>query len=127
MERDVLIVAGFGFASAATAESLQDVYNRAARDHFVTALATAVDKAVHPALTALAADLHLPVLRVDAAALQTARTLTQSQRSATERGTGSVAEAAALATAGSDARLIAPRHISADRLATCAVAIGGQT
>ncbi|MCL6284105.1 cobalamin biosynthesis protein [Ruegeria sp. 2012CJ41-6] len=122
-----MIVAGFGFASAATAESLHDVYHRAARDHFVTALATAEDKAAHPALSALAADLHLPVLRVGAAALSAARTLTQSHRSATERGTGSVAEAAALAGAGPDARLIAPRHISTDRLATCAVAIGGQT
>ncbi|MDP5216909.1 cobalamin biosynthesis protein [Ruegeria sp. 2205SS24-7] len=122
-----MIVAGIGFASAATAESLHDVYQRAAQDHFVTALATADDKAAHPALTALAADLHLPVLRVEADALSATRTLTQSQRSATERGTGSVAEAAALAAAGPDARLIAPRHISTDRLATCAVAIGGQT
>ncbi|MEX0350281.1 MAG: cobalamin biosynthesis protein [Paracoccaceae bacterium] len=122
-----MIVAGFGFSSAATAESLHDVYHRAAGGHFVTALATAQDKAAHPALTAFAAKLHLPVLGIPAPDLGAARTLTQSRRSATERGTGSVAEAAALAAAGPDARLIAPRHISTDRLATCAVAIGGQT
>ena len=43
---------------------------------------------------------------------------------------GSVAEAAALAAAGPGARLLAPRMISADRMASCALAMSlpeGQT
>ncbi|ENO84722.1 hypothetical protein C666_16775, partial [Thauera linaloolentis 47Lol = DSM 12138] len=40
------------------------------------------------------------------------------------RGCGSVAEAAALAAAGQGARLLAIRHISPDRSATCAIAQG---
>ncbi|WP_425043316.1 cobalamin biosynthesis protein [Primorskyibacter sp. S87] len=122
-----MIVAGLGFSSSASSESLHDVYLSASGDHFVTALATASDKVDHPALVALAAELHLPIHPVSTNALTSARTLSQSQRSQTERGTGSVAEAAALSAAGPDARLVSPRHISSDRLATCAVAIGGQT
>lgn len=122
-----MIVAGFGFSSTATAESLHDVYRAAASDHHVMMLATAADKCSHPAFVALAAELHLEICPVSPAQLEAAHPLTQSVRSQTERGTGSVAEAAALAAAGPDARLVTTRHISTDRLATCAVAIGGQT
>ncbi|MEX0368303.1 MAG: cobalamin biosynthesis protein [Ruegeria sp.] len=122
-----MIVAGFGFSSSATAASLIDAYRAAAIDHAVTELATSEDKATHPAFADLAMKFSLTIHPVSRAALEAAEPTTQSQRSLTERNTGSVAEAAALAAAGPGARLVSTRHISTDRLATCAVAIGGQT
>ena len=122
-----MIVAGFGFSSSATGQSLHDAFLAASAGQIVTALATASDKADHPAFADLASRLQLPVHPVPQAALEAARPATQSPRSLSERGTGSMAEAAALAAAGSGARLVSTRHISTDRRATCAVAIGGQT
>ena len=92
-----------------------------------TTLIAAGQRLRAPDLAALAAELHLDIKPVSPAQLEAAQPLTQSARSQTERGTGSVAEAAALAAAGPDSRLVSTRHISTDRLATCAVAIGGQT
>ena len=51
-------------------------------------------------------------------------TRTQSAASLATYGTGSVAEAVALAAAGQDAKLIATRIISPDGQATCALAEG---
>ncbi len=48
--------------------------------------------------------------------------LTRSERVAERFGTGSVAEAAALAAAGPGARLVAPRVVSTDGMATAAIA-----
>ena len=86
------------------------------------ALATAADKADAPALQALSRETRLPVIAV--ADLSGQPTATHSPRVAALKGTGSVAEAAALAAAGAGARLIAPRVISADRMATAALAQG---
>ncbi len=122
-----MIVAGLGFSSAATAESLRSAYDGAAADLAVDALATAADKQGHPALTELAKTLALPLHLVAPDDLAGQRTLTCSNRSRATHGTGSVSEASALAAAGQGARLLAPRQISHDRLATCAIAIGGQT
>ena len=122
-----MIVAGFGFSTAATAASLRDAFDAAVGDARVSALATAEDKVGHAPLVALAQDLGLPLRGIGSEALESAETLTESSRSQSERATGSVAEAAALAAAGPEARLKAARSISSDRLATCAVAIGGQT
>lgn len=117
-----MIVAGFGFRASATVSSLEDALDRTDRALEVHALATAKDKADTPAFAALAALLGLPVLRIDSTALRAQQTVTQSPDSIAARGTGSVAEAAALAAAGPGARLIAPRVVSADRMATCALA-----
>ncbi|TMV09627.1 cobalamin biosynthesis protein [Ruegeria sediminis] len=122
-----MIVAGFGFATSATGKSLHEAYLAASEGQAVTALATATDKAEHPAFAELAGRLQLPVHSVPQAALEAINTPTKSGRSISERGAGSVAEAAALAAAGPGARLVSTRHISTDRRATCAVAIGGQT
>lgn len=113
-----MIVAGLGFRKAATVASLRDALARAggAPD----ALATAADKAEAPALQALSRETRLPVIAVPDLTGQP--TATNSARVAALKGTGSVAEAAALAAAGPDARLIAPRVISADRMATAALA-----
>lgn len=90
----------------------------------VTALAAPDDKCDAPCFRVLAAHLDLPILPIPADRIETAWTVTQSPRVRAERGTGSVAEAAALAAAGPGARLLAAREISEDRLATCSIAIG---
>lgn len=119
-----MIVAGFGFRGAATAESLRDAFRAASSGRPVAALATAADKARAPAFEMLAARLSLPIQALAPEALVDQETATRSPASQTARSTGSLAEAAALAAAGPGARLIAPRVVSKDRLATCALAEG---
>jgi cobalt-precorrin 5A hydrolase len=122
MAGDTVIAAGFGFRAAASAESLADALGRAGAAPYV--LATAEDKARSPAFRIFAQRLGLPILAIEPAALAVQTTLTQSQASRTARGTGSVAEAAALAAAGPGARLLGPRVVSRDGMATCALAQG---
>jgi len=124
MERGAVIVAGFGFSTRAGAASLRGAFDaacRAAGHPPVAALATAADKA--PALAPLARALGLPVLALTPPWPATA---TDSAPSRAARGTGSLAEAAALKGAGPGARLLAPRVTAPDRLATCALATGTQ-
>lgn len=122
------VVIGVGFRSAASASSIIDVIEaarRAAAPHQPSALATAADKTDHGGLREAATTSALPVMPIDAAALDqaAARITTSSAVVAHHRGVGSVCEAAALAAAGPTARLIVSRLISQDRLATAAVAI----
>lgn len=114
-----MIVAGFGFSTRATLESLRGAL--AATGGRPQALATLADKA--PALAPLAEALDLPLIAV---AGPLSDTKTQSATSLSARGTGSVAEATALAAAGPGAYLLAPRAVSPDRLATCALAQGAR-
>ena len=121
-----MIVAGFGFRSGVGLASLWAALAVAQREQLrVTHLATASDKL--QALAPLAEALGLPLAGVSTEALAEAFTLTSSAASRAARGTGSVAEASALAAAGPGARLLAPRHISADRMAACAIAEGPLT
>jgi cobalt-precorrin 5A hydrolase len=120
-----MIVAGFGFRAGASDESLRDALARAAKDHVPQVLATAHDKV--DGLRTIATALNLPVAAVNETDLARQATLTQSETVNATRNTGSVAEAAALTVAGSGAQLVARRHISQDRMATCAIAIGDQT
>ncbi|QEW22011.1 Cobalamin biosynthesis protein CbiG [Marinibacterium anthonyi] len=120
MGRRAVIVAGFGFREGAGVESLADAL-AAAGGPAPEALATLPGKADHPAFAALAHRLALPVR---AAAPDGRATLTQSPASLAIHGTGSVAEATALAAAGAHARLLGPRAVSFDRMATCAIAVG---
>ncbi len=115
-----MIVAGFGFRAGATAASLRDALARTGGAP--GAVATAADKAAAPAFRGMAGYLGLPVHAVPAADLAGWPTATRSTASLAARGTGSLAEAAALAAAGPGARLLGPRCISADRMATCALA-----
>ncbi|MEE2945874.1 MAG: cobalamin biosynthesis protein [Pseudomonadota bacterium] len=117
-----MIIAGFGFRSEATLDSLRDAYERLGGG--ADALAVPEDKAGALCIKQLAAETSLQLIRVSAEALQNTETETQAERVIEARGTGSVAEACALAAAGTDARLIAARHISTDRMATCALAEG---
>lgn len=121
-----MIAAGFGFRGAATVESLRDALERAAAGRPVTLLAAPADKADADALRSLAGALGVPVVAVAAAELAATDTPSRSARVLAARGTGCVAEAAALVAAGraGPARLLGPRVVSADRLATCAIAVG---
>ncbi|MFP7674628.1 cobalamin biosynthesis protein [Marivita sp. S0852] len=127
MERDVMIAAGFGFRSGATIESLRAALMLAGANIAPDLLATAEIKARHAAFIALARTLGLALRPVPQKQLIAQVTLTQSCASQSAYGTGSVAEAAALAAAGPGARLIGVRHISPDRMASCAIAEGEGT
>ncbi len=115
-----MIVAGFGFRSGVTGGALMDALARAGGVAGVTHLATVAAKA--EGLAELAAALGLPVLAVEPQLLAAQAVLTQSDRVEALYGTGSVAEAAALAAAGPGARLRGPRVTSADGTATAAIA-----
>ena len=117
-----MIVAGFGFRSGATLSALQDALARAGGPLGVTHLATLTTKA--EALAPLGRALGLPVVALDPERVRRIATPTRSDRIAALFGTGSVAEAAALAAAGPGARLRGPRAISADGTATAAIAEG---
>ncbi len=122
-----MIVAGFGFSTSSTHDSLRDALHRACAAAQVAspqALATAEDKVA--ILAPLAKDLDLPLHSVCLEVLESQNTQTQSPRVKAERGTGSVAEAAALAAAGPGSRLLTSRIHAQDRLASCAIAEGLQ-
>ncbi|WJS85175.1 cobalamin biosynthesis protein [Paracoccus sp. TOH] len=111
-------VAGIGFRRAASLASLADALARAGA---AEALATSPAKAQAPVIRALAARTGLPLLAVEIAGIATP---TRSPRILTRHGTGSLAEAAALAALGPGARIVAPRVISQDGMATAAIAEG---
>ncbi len=118
-----MIVAGFGCRDSATEASLQCALDQACVGQpRPDALATLTAKA--PQLALMSRTLNLPLIEVTPDALARQTTLTQSNPARAAHKTGSVAEAAALAAAGPGARLLSPRHISRDRLATCALALG---
>lgn len=117
-----MIVAGFGFRSKVTLAALQDALAQAGGADGVTHLATLADKA--RGLEPLAQALRLPVVALGPEILRGIATPTHSDRVAALFGTGSVAEAAALAAAGTGARLRGARAVSADGMATAAIAEG---
>ena len=114
-----MIVAGFGFRASATRASLAEAYGLAGGRAVV--FATVADK-IGEEIEDFATQHGLPLVGVPAKELAAQVTLTRSQASEAARQTGSVAEAAALAAAGPGATLLAPRVVSADRMATCALA-----
>lgn len=120
-----MIVAGFGFRSKTTLAALQDALSRAGGPAGVTHLATTAAKAT--GLEPLGRQLGLPVVALAPEMLHGTTTLSRSDRVEALHGTGSVAEAAALAAAGPGARLRGPRAVSADGTATAAIAEGGQS
>ena len=122
-----MIVAGFGFRASAPMESLREALELAAGDTRIDALATVTGKADSGALCQLAGSLDLQILSVTPEDLARQVTETRSEASIRAHGTGSVAEASALAGAGANARLLTPRRISADGSATCALAEGDRS
>ncbi len=117
-----MIVAGFGFRSGVTLAALQDALSRAGGAGGVTHLATVAAKA--EGLRLLAEALSLPILALPPEVLAGQPTPTRSDRVAARFGTGSLAEAAALAGAGPGARLRGARAVSACGTATAALAEG---
>ncbi|MBO1325712.1 cobalamin biosynthesis protein [Acetobacter sp. TBRC 12305] len=117
-------VAGFGFRQAATTASLRAALVAAGGVVGLDALATLTHKATAPAFLALAEELGLPVHALEPALLARFRTLTRSPRIMAGFGTGSIAEAAALAAIGEGGHLLAPRAVSADGMAVAAIAQG---
>ena len=117
-------VAGLGFKSDVTLASLREALVAAGGAAGLAAVATVSDKADADALKELARECGVPIKAVPADVLAGITTSTQSKLITEKFGTGSVAEAAALAAAGPRARLIATRAVSQDRTATAAIAEG---
>ncbi|WP_183436644.1 cobalamin biosynthesis protein [Methylobacterium sp. R2-1] len=125
------VVAGIGFRRATAAAEIVALLNRALAEaglpsERLSAIATASDRAAEPTVREAAAAFGLAPTALDAAALTAtdARVVTRSPRIEASRGVGSVAEAAALACAGPEARLLLPRITSGG--ATCALAVTDQ-
>jgi cobalt-precorrin 5A hydrolase len=120
-----MIVAGFGFRSVATVDSLKDALQSTGILN-VDAIATAHDKAETTAFITFAKIIGALVIPIMPDTLEATQTPTQSLASQSHRATGSVAEAAALSAVGKGAKLLATRSISNDRMATCAIAQGSK-
>ena len=121
-----MTVLGVGFRADAGVDSLRDAL-RAVRDavpcpQAVTALATAQDKVASPALVQFAAELGLAVIGVPLDLLA-AQPAAPSAFAPSRYGGRSLAEAAALAVAGLQGRLLASRAVSSDGKATAALAV----
>jgi len=119
-----MIVAGFGFRAAATPASLRDALTRAAGGRAVRPerLATLAAKADAACMRGFAREAGVPVVAISRAQAVDQATLTRSPAALAAHGTGSVAESCALAAAGPGARLLGPRAVSGDAMATCALA-----
>ena len=120
---EVLSAVGIGCRASASAEAIARLVREAcARAGVAEASLHAPDFLANPALATAAAGLGLPLHRHDAAALTVAapRVISHSARVMEKFGVGSVAEAAALAGAGADAKIVVPKF-SADGV-SCAVA-----
>ena len=117
-------VAGLGFRREATIESLRDALAAAGGACGLDALETVTDKADAAVIVSLARELDLTIKPVPNEVLAQVETPTRSARIETMFGTGSLAEAAALAVAGPGARLVSERAISRDKAATAAIAEG---
>ena len=120
-----MTVLGLGFRADAGVGSLRDALRAASAlvpgPHDLTALATAQDKLDCPALAQFAAELGLPVIGVPLALLA-AQPAAPSTHAPSRYGGRSLAEAAALALAGPQGRLLASRAVSSDGKATAALA-----
>ena len=108
-------VAGFGMRATAGEDSLRAALAVAGGADLLAALPQHAAR-----VRALADALGLPFRGV--AGIAGMPTLTQSPRVQAQFGTGSVAEAVALAAAGPGATLTAPRATAPDGVATCAIA-----
>ena len=125
MERGPLIVAGIGYRKAASLADLRDAL--ALTGAAPTALASVAAKANGEVMMQLARDMNLPVITITGDQIAKIDTVTRSARIEERFGTGSLAEAAALAGAGHgmagvNARLVVPRVQTENGMATAAIA-----
>ncbi len=114
-------IAGIGLRAAASLADLQDALALAGCAQ-PDALATVTTKAKKPQVQALAKALNIPVIALEEDDISGISTVTCSPRIKARFGTGSLAEAAALAAGGAQARLICPRVKTTNGLATAAIA-----
>lgn len=124
-----MIVAGIGCRRGASAAAIEQSIEAALAEcrmdrSALDALATASEKGEEPGLRDAAIRLSLPLILVFEPELVLAadRALSVSQRVLDLKGVPSIAETAALAAAGRNARLLAARV--SNREASCAIAIG---
>jgi cobalt-precorrin 5A hydrolase len=128
---EAMMVAGVGCRRGTSAAEIEVVIAAAlARvglaGHRVDVLATAEFKGDESGIAAAAAARGVPLMLIAQADLERAGgRATNSRRVAQLMGVGSVAEAAALAAGGPDARLVVPRIAIGP--ATCALARSGAT
>ncbi len=115
-----MIVAGLGFRRGVSTESLKAALRLVGP---AQALATAQGKENEPGLRRLAAELGLPIHAVPRDRLA-AQGIEGSSKSMALYGTGSVAEASALAVAGPGAKLKVARRAGPDGMAVAALAEG---
>ncbi len=127
-----MIVAGIGCRRGASAAAITQIVEAALAEcqlklSALEALATAAEKGDEPGIRDTAERLSLPLILVAAPDLGLAadKALTVSQRVLDLKGVPSIAETAAIAAAGRDARLLAARI--SNKEATCAIAIGEGT
>ena len=122
------LVIGIGLRASATAQGLQALWLQAADRLACPSFAAAAvlqTKAAHPALQRWLERLpfNAALLPMAPAQLPGQPVTTHSARLLARYGTGSVAEAVALAAAGPGATLILPRLVSQDGCATLAAAL----
>lgn len=118
-------VVGIGFRAAATLDSLQDALAQVllgAPDMQIDAVVSEAAKSREDVFRALAQSLGVPGLGIAQGDLAQMITRTQSKRIQDRFGTGSLAEAAALAAAGPQGKLVVSRVVSTDGMATAALA-----
>lgn len=122
-----MIVAGIGCRAEVRAESLESALSLAAEGRAPDRIATVDARAGLLVLRDFADRLGVELVAVPGRDLAAQTTLTRSEASLKAHGIGSVAEAAALAAAGPGATLLGPRVVPVDRLATCALAVAGES
>ena len=120
MERHTLRVVGLGLRAAAELEGVQDLFRRLQVMPPLT-LAVPAFRQTHPVVAGLEA-AGFRLVPIPEAMLLGVSTPTRSPRILARFGTGSLAEACAIIAAGSGARLVEPRVISADGCVTAALA-----
>jgi cobalt-precorrin 5A hydrolase len=126
-----MIVAGIGCKRGTAARDVEAAIRAALARAGLTAatldaIATMLGKNDEPGITAAAKTLGVRIVALPQSELEAAgaRAVTRSERVLALTGVPSVAETAALAAAGAEARLIAPRLVVGG--AACALAASGE-
>lgn len=122
------LVLGVGLRAQASPATLQALWEQAQAllpgpAACFCAVAVLQGKEQHPALADWLGPAQAPVLAVAVEQMRGQPVATRSPRLQARYGTGSVAEAAALAAAGPQAQLLLPRRVAEDGCATLAVAL----
>ena len=130
-----MIFAGFGFREAAQLECFIELIERLKKEYCMdarlSAIATIVQKAATPVFKKLSNQTNLEIVALHPNDIICQKTQSFSKNVMELYGTGSMAEASALAAAtlakpDYNAQLMGPRVVSKQRMVTCAFARGGQ-